>query len=329
MPILAAAGQVIITPPPVTDVPVVVPVWTEDVGTMTATWIDPTGKEWPLSTTDEEIGWFTTNGPAGWGATPIEIVTDPLPRGGEQVRFIRSKPKRIQWPVYVGGPDHLEYTRRRRQITRAFTMTTQRMAPGWLKVARGDGTARLIAGYYEQGWEGDAGQDFLFSRNVIQLFCPDGYWSDVGTYTVERGFDTAALTPFLNPFLTIVSSRISSGSVEDPPVVVDNPGDVEAWPVWTLTGPLTKLTAESLTLGSRFAFEYPLAAGQQVVITTNRPHVRGPGDANLSKYVDWFNPVGTELWPLMDGRNEIRFYVENAGTGTHVLLSYTPRYETA
>lgn len=327
MPILAGAGQVLIPDEP-TQVALQPAGRGVEVGSITATWIDPTGPEWALSDTSEELGWFTTSGPAGWGSTPIELVTDPLPRGGEQIRFIRSKPRRLQWPIYIGGRTHLEYTTRRRSITRAFTMTTQRMAPGYLKVARPGGEARLIACYYEQGLEGEAGQDWLSSRNVVQLYCPDGYWSDAQPVTVERTF-APQNTPFINPFMTVTSSRVLSGQEGDAPTVIDNVGDVEAWPVWTLTGPMTKFTAENQTIGSRFALTYALAAGQQITITTNPPTVRGPGDANFSRYVDWFNPDGTELWPLLDGPNDVSFVVEGAGSGTKVQLTFTPRYETA
>lgn len=326
MPILAAGGQVIV--PDVVTQPVSPAPARVGVGSITATWIDSTGREWALSDTSAELGWFTMPGPGGWGATPIELVTDPLPRGGEQVRFIRSKPRRLQWPVYIGGRNHAEYTTRRRQITRALTMTTQRMTPGWLKVARPGGGARLIACYYEGGLEGEAGQDHLSSRNVVQLYCPDGYWSDAEPVAVERTFSPQN-DPFISPFITITSSRVLSGDEGDPPTVIDNKGDVEAWPVWTLTGPLTRITAENYTTGSRFSLAYPLAAGQQITITTNPPTVRGPGDTNLAKYVDWFNPAGTELWPLLDGPNQIQFVVDGAGDGTKVQLTFTPRYETA
>lgn len=327
MPILAGSGQVLIPDAP-TQVALQPVARSAAVGSITATWIDPVGREWALSDTSEELGWFTTPGPAGWGSTPIELVTDPLPRGGEQIRFIRSKPRRMQWPIYIGGRDHQEYTARRRAITRAFTMTTQRMAPGYLKVARRDGDARLIACYFEQGLEGEAGQDWLSSRNAVQLYCPDGYWSASQPITMERTF-TPQNTPFINPFMTVTSSRVLSGGEGDPPTVVNNVGDVEAWPMWTLTGPMTKFTAENQTIGSRFALTYGLAAGQQVTITTNPPTVRGPGNANFARYIDWFNPDGTELWPLLDGSNDIRFAVDGAGAGTKVQLSFTPRYETA
>src|SRR5690349_10541601 len=72
-----------------------------DVGTLQATWTDPDGEVYQLTDISPELGWFTTQGPSGWWATPIELVTDPLPRGGEQVRYIRVNPRTIIWPLHV------------------------------------------------------------------------------------------------------------------------------------------------------------------------------------------------------------------------------------
>lgn len=104
---------------------------------------------------------------------------------------------------------------------------------------------------------------------------------------------------------------------------------VEAWPTWLLTGPMSELTAINVTTGTRFKITYPLPAGQTITITTNRPTVRGPGGVNLSRYVDWLNPLGTELWPLIDDPNAISFLAYGAGIGTSVQMSFTPRFETA
>lgn len=321
----------IITPPSVA--------YREDVGTLTASWVDPTGVEWPLSVSADDLGWFTMNGPAGWGATPIELVTDALSRGGEQVRFIRAKPRRIQWPLYVFGDDHMQYTERNRRIMRAFTMTTQRQAPGYLRIQRPDGRFRQIACYYEQGFEGEAEQGHLWSKYVLQLYCPDGYWAGDRNIVADRSFvgETAPGDPgtpatFYTPFMRLTSSQIVSAGEggELGNTTIANPGDVEAWPSWVITGPMTSMSARNITLGLRFGLVHTLTAGQTITITTNRPSVRGPGDENLSGEIDWFYVGGgAYLWPLEDGNNEIEFQVDGAGPGTKIAMTFTPRYEAA
>jgi hypothetical protein len=290
----------------------------EDVGTITATWTDPTGTVWPLSDTSDDVGWFTPNGPAGWNATTYEIVTDPLPRGGEQVRFIRSKPGSIVWPIYVWGDTHLEYIERHRQIRRAFAMTLHKGLPGVLTVGRPDSTARTIEAYYSAGLEGEAGDGWLYSKDAVTLFCPDGYWQDTAILTETR--DYVVGSDFLNPVPT-VSAGLTLGDS-----TINNPGDVYAWPTWTVTGPMTALTGSNVTTGYEFVLTYALAAGEQLTITTDRPMVRGPAGQNLASALNWPNAY---LWGLQPGDNDVIFSLSGGSTGSQIQLSFRPRYEGA
>lgn len=292
----------------------------EDIGTINATWTDPTGVQWPLSDTSEEVGWFTTSGPAGWDATTYEIVTDPLPRGGESVRFIRSKPGRIVWPIYVGGATHLQYIERRRQIKKAFTMTAHRQALGVLRVERPDGPAyaREIEAYYENGLEGDGGQGWTYAKDAVTLFCPDGYWRAVSPLTITRSY-TPGIN-FLNPFPSI-SDALALGAT-----AIDNPGDVTGWPVWTITGPMSAMTATNLTTGQEFSLSYGLVAGEQITITTQRPTVRGPAGQNLSNSLNW--PTAY-LWGFAPGTNQVVLNMAGGGTGATISATFWPRYEGA
>jgi hypothetical protein len=291
----------------------------EDVGTMTATWIDPTGVEWPLSDNGDDVGWFTTPGPAGWTATTYEIVTDPLPRGGEQVRFVRSKPGRLIWPLYVFGDTHLQWVQRHRQVRRAFTMTLHRSTPGVMRIARPDsGGAREIDAYYESGFEGEAGQGHLWSKEAITLFCPDGYWRDTAPVTTTHSY--VAGDDYLDPFPT-VSASLSLGEA-----TLNNAGDVDAWPEWTITGPATAVTVTNVTTGYEWTLTWPLAAGEQIVVTTLRPTVRGPVGQNLVSALNW--PTAY-LWSLTPGDNAVILNVSGGGEGTSVALTFYPRYEGA
>ncbi len=290
----------------------------EDVGTITATWTDPEGTVWPLSDTSDDVGWFTMNGPAGWNATTYELVTDPLPRGGEQLRFVRSKPATITWPIYVGGETHLEYLERLRQIRRAFAMTVHRGLTGTLTVARPDGTARSIEAYYASGLEGEAGEGWLYSKDAVSLFCPDGYWTGTESITETRSYIPGS--DFLSPFPTI-SDSLALGET-----TIDNPGDVQAWPYWTVTGPMTALVGTNVTTGYEFVLTYGLAAGEQLTITTDRPMVRGPAGQNLAANLNW---PAAYLWSLAPGDNDVIFNLSGGGPGTQIQLSFRPRYEGA
>lgn len=354
MPLLSGGLVVVTAPEDIATGPTVA--YHETVGVPAFTWVDPDGREWPLSNTSDDLGWFTLMGPSGWGASPIEITTDSLPRGGEVVRAISRKPSTIQWPLEIFGRTHTEFVTRYRRISKAFKLTTVRQKPGVLRVQRPDGTIREIEAFYSDGLGGESEQNHLYARPVVTLFCPDGKWrasqpivalrTFTPTVSGDAGGGSTPVT-FYSPFISLSSSKVvggvdtgsssdgggSSGAsgTENPNslTTINNPGDVEAWPVWTITGPMTQLRAWNDTLGSRFALTYKLTELQTITITTDRPTVRGPGDLNLSKYIDWFNTAGTELFPLADGNNTIGLEVDGANTTTAVQLSFTPRYDNS
>jgi hypothetical protein len=352
MPLLSSGLTVVTAPEEIVTGPSVA--YFETVGIPSFSWVDPDGVEWPLSNHGEDIGWFTITGPSGWGAAPIEFATDDLPRGGENLRHIHEQASSIQWPMEIFGRSHDEFVERWRAITRAFKLTTRRRAPGRLRVQRPSGEIREALCFYEDGLRGEPEQNHLFARPVITLRCPEGKWRAVEPVVVQRTFTPTTTEPgggtavsFYAPFLSLTSSRVVGSVVapgsDDPDqdlvtgedaedqsrTLVINTGDVEAWPVWTVTGPMTELRAGNVTLGSRFALTYPLSEQQTITITTQQPSVRGPGDASLSKFVDWFNPAGTELWPLADGENVISLEVDGAGPTTSVQLAFTPRYDNS
>jgi hypothetical protein len=290
---------------------------------MRATWTAPDGTLWDLSSPDPNHGWLTTNGIGGWGATPIEIVTDPDARGGEQVRTIRSLPRRLTWPLHIHGEQdgvvtHMTFVHRYRALMRAFTQTTQWGKPGVLRVARPDGTAREIEAFYETGFGGEPGENWVYANPVLTLYCPDGYWRDATPISVERRFVQGV--PYLDPYPTVSSGRVLGETV------IMNPGDVDAWPTWTITGPAESLVATNNSAGQSFTLTYMLGAGETATIRTHRPMLRGPNGENIVGALDW---PSAQLWPLRPGNNDVDFQVTGSGPGTSIVLEFYPRYEAA
>src|SRR6266496_999202 len=223
MPLLVGGGQVIETPAPepTPDTTFI----ESDLRTPTATYIDPTGLEWPLSVPG--LGWVTFDEVGGLGAVPVEITTDPHPRGGARIRHIQDQPRVINWPLLVWADSHLAFLDRWRTLTRAFKLT-RRLGPGRLRIARPDGSLREIAVTLQDGFQGEAGQGITHDTTVLALYCEDPYFRD--TEPMNLHFSGVAPRPFLTPYLSLSSGRVL-GDVD-----IVNPGDGEAWPVWTLTG---------------------------------------------------------------------------------------------
>ncbi|MEU1761312.1 hypothetical protein [Micromonospora sp. NPDC005652] len=319
MPLAVAVGTPPVVVPPTS--PPIDPRPIYDPGTIRATWTDPDDIVYELTGPHDVHGWLTTQEISGWGATPISHVTDPLARGGVEMRTVRVEPRRITWPLNIYGETNVQWRDRYRRLMKAFTKTTTRRQPGTLTVWYADGQARSIQAWYEDGFGGEGGQNWLFANPVLTLFCPDGYWRDVVQTKVRRDYAATTGKPFLKPYLSVSSSRLLGDTT------ITNPGDVEGWPLWTIVGPASSVVATNRTTGQSFTLTHELDAGEVVTIdtTSSRPSVRGPEGQNLVGALDW---PASELWPLVEGVNDVTFQMVGAAPGAYIELVYHPRYES-
>jgi hypothetical protein len=318
MPIIAApvvTPEVPETPPPV-DLP--------EIGYASVTYVDPAGTRWPM--TDLGADWYTlAEGVSGLGAASYTLTSDPHPRGGERLRHVQAQARAIVWPVLVKGADHTAFTANWRALARAFTRTL-REGPGWLEVARPDGSARRIAVYYRDGWDGrgQTATGITWDSAVLTLWCEDPYWLDLQAQTVHR--ETGATVDYLVPFPTVSSSQVLGATH------VTNPGDVDVWPTWVITGPATSIeftrddTGEAFTLDMEATAHGPLLAGETVTVSTDPPRVRSGTGENLVAGLNWPEAV---LWSLPPGESPVTFQLNGAEAGSAVDLTFNPRYETA
>lgn len=297
-----------------------------DVGYAVATWYAPDGSVWPLM--DEDSGWFTLpDGISGLGAESIQITTDRRPRGGVRVRHIQPIERTITWGLHVYSDEsHQEFVDRWRAVMHAFDQTSE-LGPGWLEIARPNGSARRIQAYYQEGFDGEAGLGVLSDSAVITLLCEDPYWQDATPTVIRRGY--AEGVPYLAPYPTVSSAHVLGETT------VTNPGQVIAWPEWLITGPASGLTATLGTTGEAFTIDPNatpspahgnLLAGEQVTIRTDPPQVRGPDGSNWIGALDW---PGAELWGLPAREHQVIFGLAGAGPGSQVQLTFYPRYKSA
>ncbi|MEV4670967.1 hypothetical protein AB0K34_04870 [Actinomadura sp. NPDC049382] len=296
------------------------------VGFATASFTDPSGTVWPL--TDEASGWFTlSDGVSGLDVTPYELTKDSYPRGGSRLRHRQPAERTIIWPLHVYGDTHLQFLGRWRDLGTAFAATLHD-GPGWLEIARPDGTRRRIQVIYQDGFEGRAqqGTGIISDTAILALYCQDPYWLDPVPVTEHRSYGLGV--DFLNPFPSVSSGRVLGETT------LLNTGSVEAWPTWTITGPATLVTITNQDTGEAFVLDPdadgighgPLLAGEQVVVTTDPPRVRGPLGETWTGALNW---PGAVLWSLRRGVNRVNFQLDGAAEGSAVDVSFNARYEMA
>ncbi|MGA3524174.1 phage distal tail protein [Melissospora conviva] len=285
------------------------------VGEYVPTWIGPDGDEWELNPPGTDL--FTINEVSGYGITPVELVAEPDARGGDRIRRVRPQARVLTWPVRIRDTTHMRFLTRWRQLAESFAATHHR-GPGLFRLTRPDGSAREILAYYQSGWDGEPRQGHTEDTPVLSLLCPDPYWRDTEPTILDRRYSEQV--DFLAPYPNLSSGDVL-GDTE-----LTNPGAVETWPEWTITGPATQVVATNHTVGHTFTVNHTLAAGQQIRITTRPGRVIGPDGSPLAGALA---RPGSTLWRMTSGSNLITFAVTGGGPGTCIRVAFRARYSTA
>ncbi|GLY08275.1 phage tail domain-containing protein [Actinoplanes sp. NBRC 101535] len=299
----------------------------EPIGFYEPWWLAPDGTDLQLNPPGSDL--FSLKSVSGLGAVPLDQVTAPAADGGVTVESERVRERTIVWPLRIRGDTHLQFLERWRYVTDLFTQT-KRLGPGRLLLIRPDGTSREIIARYRSGLEQEP-EDGAWRQATpsITLLCPDGYWQGVEpvskTWSQETGAD----------FITPTYPAISSGQVLGE-ATLSNSGVADAWPTWTIRGPLSSLTATNVTRGETFVLTYTLTAGQVLTMSTRPIQVRGPGGVQAISALNLL--AGGIPWRV-DARSQTQIQFSASGAaaptvpggtdGTAITAQFHEKFETA
>ncbi|WP_230511812.1 phage tail domain-containing protein [Salinispora arenicola] len=289
-----------------------------------ASWFAPDGTEVPL-TSPALTGYRLLKGLRGLGGIPVTLTHDKLPRGGVRVRHVRQEAREIDLPVRVTGSNHTQFVQRKRDLIDWFGQTDED-GPGTLVVWRPDGTRRHITCYTAD--PGDTDDDGLLAENlVITLLAEQPWW-----YGPDEVSDEALELPdngsYLTAFPTVSLSKTLGTGVLD----IYNPGQLSAYPVWTITGPCSSatlthdVTGQSFTLDPDYAGGGPLLLGETITVHTNPQAIYGPAGQAYTGALNW---PGTSLFALRRGLNRVQVTLTDVSAGASVAWRFQPRYRSA
>ena len=146
----------------------------------------------------------------------------------------------------------------------------------------------------------------------------DPYWYVVSP--VSQSF-TMGTQPAFFPLFPL---RLSSSQVAVEATLA-NDGDVETWPVWTLTGPGSQIRLVNLTTEQFIYLDTnTLGAGETLTIDT-RPNKKTLTLQDGSNLFDWLS-LDSTLWSLGTGTTLIHLEMSGATTASALSVSYHPRY---
>lgn len=252
------------------------------------------------------------SGLANRGAPPVQATErELLSAAGSVLTLIRDQARTVDVPVRIDSTD-----------LRAVLRDAAAVLRGQGRLVDGD---RELICRYVGGLEWDEQLPNVMTQ-MLSFRAFDPYWRDT-TPTVQL-IDISVLE-FLSA--TVNDPWFPWYLVDDTAIGgfrIDNDGDVDGWPVWTVQGPGGPTTLTNDTTGAVLEVATVLAEGEQLHIDT-RPGVKtvtGPDGQNL------FADLSTtsSLWPLVRGVQQVTVELPNAAAGTsNVRMSYRRRFLTA
>jgi Phage tail protein len=262
-------------------------------------------------------------GAMGLELPPRTVKTRPRVGGdGVDVERVVVGMRELTFPLVVEGGDRAQFRDRRRRVQ---SYLTGRRGVRVTHV-EDDGEEMWTHGYYVGGMEGE----HVYDGDTIVTYAPvlrcgDPYWHMAEVSEPWRPGGAASWFPF--PPLTLTGSILTARRD------VTNPGDVDSWPLWTVTGPGDRLDVvhRSIDVDGReiartIVYDAPIPAGQVVKIDT-RPGSRSVTDAagtNLMPNV----ASDPEFWPLLGGTNDVELTMPGSSEDSDVTVTWTPLRES-
>lgn len=286
------------------------------------TWTSPDGDMITLS--DGEAGWRTLAGARGLGMAGYELFTQSSSAvDGDRITGVRARPREIMLPLFFEAADRPSFIAKLERLARSMR---PKRGDGTLTVSAPHGGQRSIDARYVEGLAGEESTNtagVTWWKAGLLLHASQPYWRS-GPYENSWGVagSTQSFFPF-GPGWSVRNSQVVGLGMDIP-----NDGDVEAYPVWTITGPIAADSVfRSNTLGKEWGLGRELTAGRVATIDC-RQRVQ---TATLSDGTNLWPDLteGAVLWPLAPGSNDIDMVVSGATSETEVAVSADIRHEIA
>lgn len=209
------------------------------------------------------------------------------------------------------------------RITRPYQGETVRIV-----ATRPDNTERWIDGFRvgpTPRWDrSNFVQQIAWQRFGATFRCPDMWWKSAPysySWVLRPGRSFFPITPI----------HLSPRSISGTPITVQNIGDVISYPLFTLIGPLTGVTATHVNTGRSWVLDYELNPGETMYVDADpragatAPPVRSSGGTSRWQYMT--PPV--DLWPLPPGEQRIAVTATGGTEGqTEIRMTVRPQWET-
>lgn len=253
----------------------------------------------------------------GFGIAPTQVRIEPSAGDGGLWRNTKKGIRDIDLPITVLGISRQDVQTKLRRLSRLVqddTGPTKILA----NYVNGDLDALSLDVHYVGGAEGewgDAGGN-TWATWVFSFQAPNPYWQTATTeeFTIGTGNTGRGLLPKLTKLQ--VSSSQTLGVI-----TVTNAGDVPAYPVWRVRGPIEDFFVSDGT--NSFGFNAEVFTGETIIIDTATGSVTDDLGANRYSLL----LPAPKLFAIQPGVTSLTVTGVANSLSAQVVLSYSPRYE--
>ena len=277
--------------------------------------ISLTGANGDTISLDNNLNYILGAGVRGFGIPTTEVRIAPSAGDGGYFRHSKRAIREIDLPITIIGTDRGDVEAKLRRLAALLNVKNGATV---VNATYSDGTSFALSAYYRGGAEtvfGDTAGT-TFCQWLITMQAPNPFWlsSTPTTFTVGSGSTGRGLLPKLTKLR--VSSDQTLGIV-----TANNAGDVDAYPIWQIRGPVTNLLVSNGTQ----SFSFPAAIPGGVTYTVNTEAGTVTDDAENNVY----SLLGTapKLFSLAPGTSSITITGTAYTADTSVKCTYYPRYE--
>ncbi|MFJ3957694.1 hypothetical protein [Arthrobacter sp. NPDC090010] len=289
------------------------------------TWTGWDGSVWDL--TDPSAGVFLRKeGVEGLGSPEWQHWTKKSPAiAGQRHTGSIAQERKVFWPVFLyHDSSSMDWV----YLDRAFWHSLDPDMPGTWTVSLPDGSSRYLPCRFESTTDSYVLDPVRhgWASYGISLTADDTFWRGP---TVSQSWTNATPRSFFNAPGRATPFQITSASTMAT-AAIPNPGDEDAWPVWTIVGPATLATVGVGSSVVSIPFEIP--DGKAVVVDTDPTEqlaLYGDWDgARVTNAVDRTVDLGSASFAPIPRGTSVPLNISLTGSG-YIRADINPRYRRA
>ena len=251
----------------------------------------------------------------GFGIPPAQVRIENSAGDGGVFRHSKRGVRDVDLPITVLGTDRNDVQTKLRRLSRLLQDTS---GPTKIKATYSSGESLTLDAHYVGGAESQWGTDagLVWNKWVLSFQCPNPYWESdaLEEFRVTTGNTGRGLLPQLSK-LKVTSSQVYGV------ITVDNSGDVPAYPVWFIRGPISDVVISNGT--QSFSFTETVADGETITVNTETGEVTD--DLGTNRY-SILGPA-PKLFRIDPGVSSISVNGVAATQAAEVRLDYSPLFE--